>query len=72
MGQFALASARLLGAGRLIAIDSEPERLEMARANSGAETIDFSKEDVLKRIDEMTNGIGLMHALMRWAWNLTA
>jgi threonine dehydrogenase-like Zn-dependent dehydrogenase len=44
VGQFAIRSAYLLGAGRVIAIDEVPERLAMAAAG-GAETIDFSTED---------------------------
>ena len=42
VGQFAIRSAIMLGAGRVIAIDEVPERLAMAEAG-GAETIDFSK-----------------------------
>jgi threonine dehydrogenase-like Zn-dependent dehydrogenase len=45
VGQFAIRSALMMGAGRVIAIDEVPERLAMARAG-GAETIDFSKTDV--------------------------
>ena len=45
VGQFAIRSALMLGAGRVIAIDEVPERLAMAEAG-GAETIDFSKTDV--------------------------
>jgi threonine dehydrogenase-like Zn-dependent dehydrogenase len=44
VGQFAIRSAYLMGAGRVIAIDEVPERLAMAAAG-GAETIDFSTED---------------------------
>jgi threonine dehydrogenase-like Zn-dependent dehydrogenase len=58
VGQFAIASARLLNAGRIIAIDAIPSRLEMAR-RQGAETVNFEKEDPLKAIDEMTQGIGV-------------
>ena len=42
VGQFAIRSALMMGAGRVIAIDEVPERLAMAEAG-GAETIDFSK-----------------------------
>ena len=45
VGQFAIASAFMLGAARVIAIDRVPERLEMARS-IGAITIDYSEEDV--------------------------
>jgi threonine dehydrogenase-like Zn-dependent dehydrogenase len=57
VGQFAIRSAFLLGAGRVIAIDTVPERLAMAKT-AGAETLDFMKDDVYERIQELTNGRG--------------
>jgi threonine dehydrogenase-like Zn-dependent dehydrogenase len=57
VGQFAIRSARLLGAGRVIAIDTVPERLTMA-AEGGAETLDSLKDDVFKELKEMTGGLG--------------
>ena len=57
VGQFAIRSAFLLGAERVIAVDTVPERLEMAR-KSGAITIDFKAEDVYDRIQELTHGRG--------------
>ena len=57
VGLFGIASAFLLGAGRVIAIDRFPERLEMARSY-GAETIDYEKEEVFERLKEMTGGRG--------------
>jgi threonine dehydrogenase-like Zn-dependent dehydrogenase len=57
VGQFAIRSAFLLGAERVIAIDTVPERLSLAR-QAGAETIDFMKDDVYDRIMEMTKGRG--------------
>ena len=57
VGQFAIRSAFLLGAGRILAIDTVPERLAIARED-GAETIDFMKEDVYDRIMELTKGRG--------------
>ncbi len=57
VGQLAIRSALLLGAGRVIAIDAVPERLALAR-QSGAETLDFQKEDVYERIQELTKGRG--------------
>jgi threonine dehydrogenase-like Zn-dependent dehydrogenase len=54
VGQFAIRSALLMGAGRVIAIDEVPERLAMAEAG-GAETIDFSKvDDVYDTLMAMT------------------
>jgi threonine dehydrogenase-like Zn-dependent dehydrogenase len=57
VGQFAIKSALLLGAERVIAIDTVPERLQLARS-SGAETLDFMKEDIYDRIMELTKGRG--------------
>ncbi len=58
VGQFAIKSAWMLGAGRVIAIDTVPERLEMARTHGKAETIDFEKVDVYDTLQEMTRGLG--------------
>jgi threonine dehydrogenase-like Zn-dependent dehydrogenase len=57
VGQFAIRSAYMLGAGRVVAIDEVPERLRMAR-EGGADTIDFSQESVYDRLQSMTNGRG--------------
>jgi threonine dehydrogenase-like Zn-dependent dehydrogenase len=59
VGQFALKSARLLGAERVIAIDKVPERLRMAQEQSGAETIDYEEVDsVLDELKDLTGGRG--------------
>jgi threonine dehydrogenase-like Zn-dependent dehydrogenase len=58
VGQFAIRSAYLLGAERVIAIDRVPERLRMAADQGCAETIDFDEEDVHDRIMELTGGRG--------------
>jgi threonine dehydrogenase-like Zn-dependent dehydrogenase len=58
VGQFAIASAKLLGAGRVIAIDRIASRLDMACAQ-GAETIDFSEEDPVDTVLRLTGGIGV-------------
>ncbi|MFO0811555.1 MAG: zinc-dependent alcohol dehydrogenase [Gemmataceae bacterium] len=58
VGQFAIKSAWMFGAGRVIAIDRVPERLAMARTHGKAETIDFDAEDVYERLQEMTMGRG--------------
>ncbi|RYC68597.1 MULTISPECIES: zinc-dependent alcohol dehydrogenase [Spirosoma] len=58
VGQMAIQSAFLLGAERVIAIDREPNRLETARRVGKAETLDFSKVDVLEALREMTGGRG--------------
>jgi threonine dehydrogenase-like Zn-dependent dehydrogenase len=60
VGQFTIQSAWMLGAGRVIAIDRVPERLQMAEQYGKAETIDFqhSEGGVYDRLMEMTNGRG--------------
>ncbi|HEU5122478.1 MAG TPA: zinc-dependent alcohol dehydrogenase [Verrucomicrobiae bacterium] len=58
VGQFAIRSAFMLGAERVIAIDRVPERLRMAR-DGGAETIDYETVDsVVEMLKEMTGGRG--------------
>ena len=57
VGQFAIRSAWMLGAGRVISIDCVPERMEMARQGK-AETIDFTKLGVYDTLMEMTQGRG--------------
>jgi threonine dehydrogenase-like Zn-dependent dehydrogenase len=58
VGQMAIISAWLLGAGRVIAIDRVPERLEMARMHGKAEVIDFTRQDVYDQLQVMTKGRG--------------
>lgn len=57
VGQFAIKSAFLLGAERIIAIDIVPERLQLA-GEAGAITLDFKKEDIYGRIQDLTDGRG--------------
>lgn len=58
VGQFAIQSAWMFGAGRVIAIDNVPERLAMAESRGKAETINFDEVKVYDRLMEMTNGRG--------------
>jgi threonine dehydrogenase-like Zn-dependent dehydrogenase len=59
VGQFAIASAFLLGAERVIAIDRFPYRLRMASEKAGAETINYEEVDsVIETLKEMTGGRG--------------
>ncbi len=58
VGQFAIQSAWMLGAGRVIAIDRVPERLRMAEKYGRAETIDFTNVTVYDKLQEMTKGRG--------------
>jgi len=59
VGQFAIASAFMLGAARVIAIDRIPERLALAR-QVGAVTVDYSEDDmsVLTALRDLTGGTG--------------
>lgn len=58
VGQFAIKSAYLLGAERVIAIDRFEYRLRMAREKAGAETLNYEEVDVLEALKEMTGGRG--------------
>jgi len=58
VGQFAIKSAYLLGAERVIAIDRFPERLAMAARVGGAEVLDYSEVDVPEALRAMTGGQG--------------
>ncbi|MBW4541908.1 MAG: glutathione-dependent formaldehyde dehydrogenase [Myxacorys chilensis ATA2-1-KO14] len=57
VGQFAIRSAYMLGAERVIAIDLVPERLQMAK-DGGAEVLDITEVEVGEALKEMTGGIG--------------
>lgn len=57
VGQFAIASARLMGAGRILAVDGIESRLEMAQSQ-GAEVINFQQEDPVETLLRLTGGIG--------------
>ncbi len=59
VGHFAQISAWLLGAGRVIAVDKVPYRLEHARRENGVETVNFEEvDDVVSHLKEMTGGRG--------------
>ena len=58
VGQFAMQSAWMLGAGRVIAIDNVPERLAMAARYGRAEIVNFDDGGVYDRLMEMTGGRG--------------
>ncbi|MFO7565136.1 MAG: zinc-dependent alcohol dehydrogenase [Enhygromyxa sp.] len=59
VGQFAIASARMLGAERIIAIDRYPGRLRMAQMHAGAtDVIDYEEDDVQDALAELTGGRG--------------
>ncbi|MBA4148723.1 MAG: glutathione-dependent formaldehyde dehydrogenase [Verrucomicrobia bacterium] len=58
VGQFAIKSCFMLGAERVIAIDRFPERLQMARQESGAETLNYEESDISEALAELTGGRG--------------
>ena len=58
VGIFAILSAKLIGAGRVIAVDRHPSRLAAAKAQ-GAEVVNFDKEDPVETIVRLTGGIGV-------------
>lgn len=62
VGLFTIASAKLLGAGRIIAVDTIGSRLEMAR-EIGAEVIDYNAEDPIEIIHQLTGGTGVDRAI---------
>ncbi|RKH19665.1 glutathione-dependent formaldehyde dehydrogenase [Corallococcus praedator] len=62
VGLFAIVSAKLLGAGRVFAIDCHEDRLELARIQ-GAEVINFEKEDPVETLKRFTAGIGVDRAI---------
>jgi threonine dehydrogenase-like Zn-dependent dehydrogenase len=58
VGQFAIRSAYMLGAHRVIAIDHIPERLQMAKESSKAEVLDYASDDILAELNDLTGGRG--------------
>ena len=59
VGQFAIASAKMLGAERIIAIDRFPERLAMARDKAGAtDVINYEELNVYETLMDITGGVG--------------
>lgn len=59
IGLCATAGARLLGATRIIAVESIPARQEMARRLGADEIVDFSKADPAEEIMRLTDGRGV-------------
>ena len=62
VGLFAIASAKLLGAGRIFAVDTIPDRLEAAEGQ-GAEIIDYNAENPVTAIHRLTKGVGAERAI---------
>ena len=58
VGLFAIKSAQIQGAEKIIVIETVPERIALARKAGATHIIDLKEEDVLERIREITNGLG--------------
>ena len=58
VGLFAIKSAQIMGAERIIVIETVPERIDLARRAGATDIIDLKQEDVLARIKDITNGQG--------------
>ncbi|WP_128478872.1 NAD(P)-dependent alcohol dehydrogenase [Halorussus pelagicus] len=63
VGLMATKGARLQGAGRVIAVESVPERQELAREYGADEIVDFEAVDPVERIHELTDGEGVDAAI---------
>lgn len=59
VGLSATIGANLLGAGRIFAVESRPERQELARRFGADEIIDFSNGDPVAQIMDLTGGLGV-------------
>ncbi|MHB2210500.1 zinc-dependent alcohol dehydrogenase [Methylobacterium sp. CM6257] len=58
VGIFTIQSAKIMGAERIIAIETVPERIALAKKAGATDIIDFMNEDVFERIKEITKGQG--------------
>ena len=58
VGLFAIQSAKIMGAERIIAIETVPERIALAKKFGATDIIDFAEEDVYERIKEISRGEG--------------
>ncbi|WP_244190771.1 NAD(P)-dependent alcohol dehydrogenase [Streptomyces caeruleatus] len=63
VGLMATAGARLLGAGLVIGVESVPSRQKLAQMYGADEVVDFTKQDVVERVLELTDGQGVDTAI---------
>lgn len=63
VGLMAIAGARLRGAGLIVGVEADPKRRQLARDYGAHVVIDFTKEDPVKRILELTEGLGVDTAI---------
>lgn len=59
VGLMATAGAKLRGAGLVIGVESVPSRQKLAQMYGADEIVDFTKEDVVERVMELTDGQGV-------------
>jgi threonine dehydrogenase-like Zn-dependent dehydrogenase len=71
VGLMATVGARLQGAGLVIGVESVPSRKKLARVYGADEIVDFSKEDVVDRVMELTGGEGVDTAIEALGANIT-
>lgn len=63
VGLMATAGAHLRGAGMIIGVESVPNRQKLSRTYGAAEIVDFTKEDVVERVLDLTDGEGVDTAI---------
>jgi isopropanol dehydrogenase (NADP+) len=63
VGLMCTAGAKLRGAGMIIGVESVPKRQDLARFYGADEIVDFTKEDVVERIMDLTDGQGVDAAI---------
>lgn len=63
VGLMATASARLLGAGRIITVESVPNRIELSRHYGADDVVNFRETDPVEAIMELTGGTGVDSAI---------
>jgi isopropanol dehydrogenase (NADP+) len=63
VGLMATAGAKLRGAGLIIGIESAPDRQKLSQTYGAEEIVDFSKEDEVGRVLELTDGEGVDTAI---------
>ena len=63
VGLCATMGANLMGAGRIIAVESRPERQALAKRFGADDIVDFSKGDPVEQIMDLTGGVGVDAAI---------
>lgn len=63
VGKMAIAGAKLRGAGLIIAVESVEQRQQLAVRYGADEIVDFSHQDVVTRVHELTDGDGVDSAI---------